>query len=154
MQFKYNDGGRSKYFKGDAGDCVVRAIAIATNSDYKKIYYELKNRNADYLESKNTKLSKALQRTGSTPRQGNYKKIYHDYILSLGFKWTPTMFVGQGCKVHLIENELPKGTLIVSLSRHLCTVINGVINDTFNPQRQDEDGRQTRCVYGFYQKEI
>ena len=33
LEFSYNDGGRSKYFKGEAGDCVVRAIAIATDSD-------------------------------------------------------------------------------------------------------------------------
>ena len=36
--FIYNDGGRSKYFKGDADDCVTRAIAIALNTDYKLIY--------------------------------------------------------------------------------------------------------------------
>lgn len=36
--FIYNDGGRSRYFKGDAGDCVTRAIAIALNTDYKLIY--------------------------------------------------------------------------------------------------------------------
>ena len=30
MKFIYNDGGRSKYFKGEAGDCVVRAICNAT----------------------------------------------------------------------------------------------------------------------------
>ena len=29
MQFKHSDGGRSQYFKGTAGDCVTRAIAIA-----------------------------------------------------------------------------------------------------------------------------
>ena len=24
LQFKFNDGGRSKYFKGETGDCVTR----------------------------------------------------------------------------------------------------------------------------------
>ena len=39
MNIKYNDGGRSKYYKtSNVRDCVVRAIAIATNKDYKEIY--------------------------------------------------------------------------------------------------------------------
>ena len=29
-EFNYNDGGRSQYFKGTGGDCVTRAISIAT----------------------------------------------------------------------------------------------------------------------------
>ena len=37
--WEYNDGGRSKAgFKGDARDCVVRSIAIATGLPYKKVY--------------------------------------------------------------------------------------------------------------------
>jgi len=41
LNFTYSDGGRSNYFKGEAGDCVVRAIAIATEIDYKVIYDKL-----------------------------------------------------------------------------------------------------------------
>jgi len=40
------------------------------------------------------------------------------YNESLGWKWTPTMRIGQGCKVHLRADELPVGRLIVSVSRH------------------------------------
>lgn len=37
MDFVYNDGGRSRYFKAKSvGDCVTRAIAIATRTDYKE----------------------------------------------------------------------------------------------------------------------
>ena len=47
----YNDGGRSKYFKGEkVGDCVVRAIAVAANLDYKEVYDELWKRNKQYLK--------------------------------------------------------------------------------------------------------
>ena len=77
------------------------------------------------------------------------KKIYKDYIESLGFKWFPTMKIGQGCKVHLRKDELPNGTLIVNVSRHLTTVINGVINDTYDPSRD-----ATRCVYGFWTNDL
>lgn len=30
MRFVFDDGGRSKYFKGTGGDCVARSIAIVT----------------------------------------------------------------------------------------------------------------------------
>jgi hypothetical protein len=39
MDFVYNDGGRAAAgYKGRAGDCVVRAIAIATQKPYQEIY--------------------------------------------------------------------------------------------------------------------
>ena len=42
MDFIKDDGGRKEAgFKGSTGDCVVRAIAIATGGDYKAIYDEL-----------------------------------------------------------------------------------------------------------------
>jgi hypothetical protein len=57
------------------------------------------------------------------------------------------MFVGQGCKVHLKKEELPMGTLIVSCSKHLTVVIDGVLNDVFDCSRNG-----TRCVYGYWIK--
>lgn len=66
-------------------------------------------------------------------------------MAELGFDWTPTMTIGSGCKVHLKADELPKGRLICMLSRHAVAVIDGVINDTYDPSR---DG--TRCVYGYW----
>ena len=147
MKYQYNDGGRSQYFKGDAGDCVVRAIAIASGLNYKKVYDDLYKLNAEYAISKDTKVARRLRNKSATPRNGNYKKVYHDYILSLGFKWTPTMLVGQGCKVHLTADELPSGAFIARVSKHLCAVIDGVIQDTFDPSRGGK-----RCVYGYYQK--
>lgn len=82
------------------------------------------------------------------------QKVYHDYIISLGFEWIPTMSIGSGCKVHLKENELPSGNLIVRLSRHLTAVIDGVINDIYDPNyKVDSDGNpQARCVYGYFKK--
>ena len=39
MDFVYNDGGRAAAgYKGQAGDCVVRAIAIATQKPYQEVY--------------------------------------------------------------------------------------------------------------------
>ena len=47
-EYVYDDGGRHQYFqmkykKDRVGDCVVRALAIATNEDYKSVRDELWN---------------------------------------------------------------------------------------------------------------
>ena len=146
LDFKYNDGGRKEAgYKGDTGDCVVRSIAIASNQPYQIVYDKLYSLNKNFRIQSNSKLAYKMSPKDDSPRLGNHKKIYKDYIESLGFKWFPTMKIGQGCKVHLRKNELPSGTLIVNVSRHLTTVINGVINDTYDPSRD-----ATRCVYGFW----
>jgi len=147
--FKFNDGGRSKYFKGkDAGDCVTRAISIATGKDYKEVYNAMANGMMGIGEQRSA-------------RNGVKKKVYHKYLLENGFEWIPTMKIGQGCKVHLHKDELPSGVLIVRLSRHLSCVIDGVINDTYNPRRGSVVGMKNgvpfsqpelRCVYGYYKK--
>jgi hypothetical protein len=67
--------------------------------------------------------------------------------LGKGWEWVACMQIGQGCKVHLIHSELPKGRIIASVSKHLCAVIDGVVNDTYDCSR---DG--TRCVYGYFRK--
>ena len=131
MKFVYADGGRSKYFKADnVSDCAIRAICNATGLDYKKVYDDLKKLNG-----------------GKSCRNGTPKKVDKKYIESLGWKWIPTMLIGQGCKVHLTADELPKGTLIVAVSKHLTCVKDGVIYDTYDCSR---DG--SRCVYGYYVK--
>lgn len=127
MEFKYNDGGRSNYFKGNAGDCVTRAIAIATGLDYKEVYDTIK----DLLQH--------------TPRNGLKKNETRDIMEYFGFTWVPLMTIGGGCHYHLKADDLPNGTIVVKLSHHLSCIKDGVINDTFNPSR---DG--TRCVYGYW----
>lgn len=142
MEFVYDDGGRSRYFKArNVGDCVCRAIANATGMDYKVVYDELNRR------CKETRLPNRRRTQSSSARNGVYKKTYSKYLESLGWKWTPTMLIGQGCKVHLEEDELPKGTLIVRLSRHLTCVKDGLLYDTYDCSRDGE-----RCVYGYWTK--
>ena len=148
MQFKFDDGGRSVAgFKGKTGDCVVRAIAIAAKKPYKEVYDALEWRNRCYAVEKRGRVAKKLKARGASPRNGNFKEVYTDYIESLGFKWTPTMLIGSGCKVHLKDGELPMGRLIVNVSKHLLACIDGVIHDIYDDQRGG-----TRCVYGYWSK--
>lgn len=148
LGFQLNDGGREAAgFKGGAGDCVVRAIAIAAQLPYMQVYEDLRAANAAYADQKNDKLAKRLNAKGASPRNGNHRNVFHDYILGHGFDWIPTMKIGAGCQVHMLANELPSGRLIVKVSKHLSAVINGVIEDTHNPSRGG-----SRCVYGYYIK--
>lgn len=142
MTFKYNDGGRAAAgYKGTAGDCVCRAICIATGLPYDEVYDRLSEGN---LNQRRVKGAKPNQRSA---RNGIYtkRKWFKDYMLELGFEWVPTMTVGSGCKVHLTADELPKGKIICSVSRHVVAVIDGVINDTHDCSREGK-----RCVYGYW----
>lgn len=135
MEFQYDDGGRKAAgYKGEAGDCVVRAIAIATEIPYASIYDTLHN------------FSKGLEGPkGKSPRDGVRRRVYDVLLEGLGWKWTATMGIGTGCRVHLRADELPEGRIIVRLSKHLAAVVDGVLHDT---HPCDRDG--TRCVYGYW----
>ena len=136
MRWVYDDGGRSQYFKGTTGDCVTRAIAIATGIDYRKVY-DLVN-----SYSKNDE-SDSHARTGVAP------DLVYKIMADLGWKWVPTMYFGKGCKVHLKEEELPADqTIIARLSKHLTCIVQGKIHDTYDPSRNGK-----RCVYGYFIKE-
>ena len=140
MQYVYDDGGRKAAgYRGETGDCVCRAIAIATGKPYQEVYDAL---NAMGNEER---LTQARRGSKSSARTGVFKQTIHQYILAQGWHWTPTMFVGRGCTVHLTEDELPMGRLILSVSRHTVAVIDRVIHDTHDPSRFGN-----RCVYGFF----
>ncbi len=141
--FKFNDGGRAAAgFKGLTGDCVCRAIAIATGLHYQQVYDRLAAGNACQRRAKGDK-----KKRGKTASNGisTKRKWFDDFMKELGFVWVPTMKIGQGCKIHLRAAELPAGRLVANVSKHMVAVIDGVINDTYDPSR---DG--TRCVYGYY----
>lgn len=142
MELIYSTGGREKYFKANVvGDCVCRAIANATGMDYKQVY--------DLINSyaKKEHLSKRKKKK-SNARNGVTKDTIRRILTDLGWKWIPTMLIGSGCQVHLNEKELPDGTLIVSVSKHLTCVKNRKLYDTYDCSRGG-----TRCVYGYYRKE-
>ena len=148
LELEINDGGRAAAgYKGKAGDCVVRSIAIVTNIPYQKIYSDLYEENENFRKTSQTKLARSLKKKNDSPRTGTHRVVLKKYLKKLGWNWTPTMFVGQGCKVHLKKNELPGGTLIVSCSKHITVVINGVLHDTYDCSRNG-----TRCVYGYWTK--
>jgi hypothetical protein len=151
MAFVEGDGGRAAAgFKGDqAGDCVTRAIAIATGRPYREVYDAL----AETALSNRRLMAKLELRYGAqarrhaSPRNGVLRDVYQPYLESIGWEWVPVMGIGTGCTMHLRADEVPPGRIIASLSKHMCAVIDGVIHDQYDPSR---DG--TRCVYGFFRE--
>lgn len=143
MDCIFDDGGRQKAgYKGAAGDCVARSIAIVTRLPYVDVYKALATGMGSMRKSRRTGRERPASARNGIPTSATWFKRY---MVELGFTWVPTMAIGSGCKVHLTSGELPAGRLVVSLSRHYTAVIDGVIHDTFNPQR---DGQ--RCVYGYW----
>lgn len=152
LDYMRDDGGRAAAgFKGTAGDCVCRAIAIAAQRPYAEVYAVLAKNTGEQRAGTRGKRSASARNGINTKR-----KWFRVYMTSLGFKWFPTMQVGAGCKVHLLHGELPMGRLIVAVSRHYTSVIDGVIHDAFDPTRATiitENGVQRmthRCVYGYW----
>src|ERR1700677_2001648 len=171
MKFIYDDGGRSAAgFKGTPGDCVTRAVAIASGLPYLEVYKVM----ADGMGTQRD--TGKFAKRGRTARRGVsvQRKWFKDYMRSVGFEWVPTMMIGQGCTTHLTDGELPTGRLVVNVSK-LCTcVIDGVVRDTWDPQREIAEFRQflgwqmaplakgeqrnqngiftirRRCVYGYW----
>lgn len=141
MEWTYDDGGRSRYFKAEkVGDCCARAIAIATQTDY-KVVYDLIN---EYAKQERTgKRKKSI----SNARNGVYRDTAKKVMAELGWEWHPVMGIGTGCTMHMNPDELPKGRIVVSLSKHYAAVVDGVLHDTYDSTRGG-----TRCVYGYWSK--
>jgi len=169
MRHLYDDGGRAASgFQGSTGDCCARAFAIAAERPYSEVY-DLINELA-----KSERLGKRKRKI-SAARTGVFKATAHKlaYELNPRVRWVSCMKIGQGCKVHLADGELPMGRLVVSVSRHYTAVIDGNIHDTYDPRRdkswmfepdrgqelkanqgRNKNGVWTeiggRCVYGYW----
>ena len=108
----FNDGGRHKYFKfKKTDDCVVRAIAIVREMDYKKVLHEITDYCLQYGAPFSSKLiiEKYLEATGAIKHKVKHPK---------GRKARP--------------KDLPNGRWITSMAHHLRAVINKVPHDTWN----------------------
>jgi len=124
MNFVYSDGGRAAGgFKGRSSDCVVRAIAIALDLDYRDVYADLKKMTVESTSG--------LERGISG---GVYPPTYHEYLEGLNIY---PVRVSSG-----YLKDIPKtGTYIAVTSGHLVTIVNGVAHDTFDSTKS----KRTKC---------
>lgn len=147
--FQYGDGGRAKAgYKGLTGDCVCRAVCIASGLPYQEVYDRLAEGNATQRKGNEPRGQRGRSGQKTAAHGINVKrKWFKEYMESIGFEWIPTMFIGSGCKVHLRGDELPKGNLVITVSGHYTAMIDGILYDSYDCSRQG-----TRCVYGYYIK--
>ncbi|MFN9508016.1 MAG: DUF2786 domain-containing protein [Planctomycetota bacterium] len=121
-KFLWDDGGRAKSgFVGLTGDCVTRAIAIATGLAYRDVYQTL------------------MERHGSSPRNGVPQSVYGPYLAEL--RWEecsvskPFLPVerfdfSEGFHVVLMQDAYGRKS-------HLAAVIDSSLHDTWDPRDDD-----------------
>ena len=146
MTFIYDDGGRAAAgFKGKTGDCVARALAIATGLPYQQVYDRLAEGNKNQRVTKHTRKSLAGK---ATARNGVYtgRKWFKDYMAELGFKWTPLAKVGEPTTTTVAD--MSGGTYVLSLRRHSAALIDGHLHDTW-----DSSYGGTAKVFGYWCRE-
>jgi hypothetical protein len=126
LPWSANDGGRAAAgFGGSAGDCVVRAICIATCQDYEKTYTDI------------------FALAKSTPSGGVSQRYYRPYLEERGWR-----FVYAGRR-RLTEKNLPSHRKIIALmSRHAVAIVDGTIHDTY-----DCSNAGKRQFYSYFYKE-
>ena len=125
--FKYNDGGRAAAgFKGTAGDCGARAMAIALGLDYKAVYQELAQANKDMGFAKSA-------------RNGIMKNVYDMVLRRHGLVWHQApKFDGRKARC----SDMPAGIVIARQARHFVAVIDGQPNDIWDCT--------DKMVYGYW----
>jgi hypothetical protein len=129
-KFRWDDGGRSTCgFVGLTGDCVTRSISIATGIAYRDVYQVLMNR------------------YGDTPRNGVPRSIYAPYIEELGWQEqgvsSPVLPIeaydfATGISLVLVQDQYGRKS-------HLCTIVDGVLRDTWNPCDDDSTFFVFKC---------
>ena len=130
--YQYNDGGREAAgFRGKASDCVVRALAIMTGCDYRLAYDELAEANKQ-TESRMRKPRKNL--IGRSANKGVYKKAHPKVFEEFGLR---KVTLKKGSRPTYSEAYEIYGDCIVSTTKHVCAIIDGKLNDTFDGRVYD-----------------
>lgn len=121
----YNDGGRKAAgYKGEARDCAVRAIAIATGKPYREVYTGL------FLTAKTWpgrgRRARAIIKSPS-PRTGVFVEVVSDYLESIGWRES---------KVHVRLNDVLnmsiKHPAVLSIRKHITAMVDGGVHDTWD----------------------
>jgi len=127
-EWEETDGGRADAGYGDGleGDCVVRAITIATEKPYAEVREALFARAARYAKQyPRSRHADAIKRS----KKGGYnvEPVFRGYLKSLGWQYTEPKE-----HVYLRADMLPPGRLVVLVSRHAVAVVDGVIHDNWD----------------------
>jgi len=125
--YVYNDGGRSEAgYKGEAGDCAARAMAIALDLPYREVYTELARANKEFGFARSA-------------RNGIFKEVFETVLERHGWYWHKApQFEGRRARA----SDMPEGVVIARMAGHYCAVIDGMIHDNWDCSR--------KMVYGYW----
>lgn len=113
MKYLEYDGGRSEYYNNSkSGDCAIRALAIGTHTDYRAVWEELcdMSKQSGYFM--------------------NEKPVWSRYLRERGFTEHKLPKPWQSVDRHHFKNAIVY--VRVGYGTHLTTVVNGVLNDTWD----------------------
>lgn len=129
MTHVYTDGGRRKAgYKGTAGDCGARAMAIALQLPYKTAYMML------------AKAEKSIGRPKSA-RNGMCCDTMNNVLIGRGWRYCP---IPKTPGQKATSRSMPPGRIIALMDRHYCAIINKVTHDTWNSSEKE--------IHGFWRK--
>ena len=146
LQWKYDDGGRwdAGFRPRHVGDCVTRAIAIATGLPYTEV-----------VELVNAMGRERGRRMYKSKPAGLLPSDVEDLLSGLGWR-----YVAMPPGMHLSPGELPDAPILIArVGRgrrgHMCAVIDGTIRDIWDssrmrsqkPDAKTHNRRQVRGVY-------
>lgn len=150
--FIEDDGGRQAAgFKGKAGDCVTRAIAIATERPYLEVYNRLGEMVEEWSQgrSRQAKAWRAKGR-GATARNGTPGPVCERYMREeTDWVKVPMKAIGGRATADEIWAQLPPGRLVLQQARHWVALVDGVIHDIWD-SNQSRWGDTKRTVYAYW----
>ena len=145
--FEYNDGGREEAgFVGSVGDCVTRAIAIATGKDYLEVRKELMDAKKNWMENSRSRHAKRTK--SSSVRNGTPKDVWRPYLESLGWERKTLIKFGDPERKELTKESVPEGIAIVEVRKHIMAVIDHVVHDSWDSRETKiwDDGVPTEAT--------
>lgn len=133
LPWSYDDGGRAEAgFKGTAGDCVTRAIAVATGIAYKTVYDELaQGMKALWSyraerEKNPARVERYRKRAVVSARNGVSDPVWKKFLKARG--WVEIKLPRDSRLSDLPTSQM----IIVRLRKHLVAVDRGVLLDTYD----------------------
>lgn len=136
FRFNRTDGGRvsvSERTREGKGDCVIRALAIATKTPYAEVAKEMIERRLTNFTEKAYNIN-----------HGSCETDYAPFLLERGWRQikvkTRTTHARKFTTLALAKNK----AYVVEVNNHLVAVVDGVFNDTWDSRFNRNDIRLTR----------